>query len=122
MLMDMGCEHRGYGSDITCSFPVNGSFTKDQKFIFDTVAQAQINVCKAMKPGVEWADMHDLALRTICVGLIETGVLIGDIEDIMKAGVGTHFMPHGLGHMVYHDSTLTYITHHTYHTSTYTHY
>jgi Xaa-Pro dipeptidase len=34
-LNDMGCSYHGYASDITCSFPVNGRFTADQKFIYE---------------------------------------------------------------------------------------
>lgn len=100
MLMDMGCETRGYGSDITCSFPVNGKFTPDQKHIFDTVALAQTRVMQAMKAGVQWIDMHELALKTVVEGLISAGILVGDVDAMMKANVGAHFMPHGLGHLV----------------------
>jgi Xaa-Pro dipeptidase len=100
MLMDMGCESLGYGSDISCSFPVNGKFTADQKLIFDTIALAQTRVMQAMQPGVQWMDMHELALRTVAEGLLQAGVLVGPLDEIMKAGVPTYFMPHGLGHLV----------------------
>jgi Xaa-Pro dipeptidase len=100
MLMDMGCELKCYGSDITCSFPVSGKFTPNQKTIFDTVALCQIKVMQAMKPGVEWVDMHELALRTVVEGLTNAGVLVGPIDEMMKAYVGAFFMPHGLGHLM----------------------
>jgi len=32
-LLDMGCEYHGYTADITCSFPNNGKFTKEQREI-----------------------------------------------------------------------------------------
>jgi Xaa-Pro dipeptidase len=33
LLLDMGAEYWGYASDITCSFPVNGKFTPEQKIV-----------------------------------------------------------------------------------------
>ena len=40
MLIDMGCEYHRYGSDITCSFPVNGKFTEDQRIVYNCVLDA----------------------------------------------------------------------------------
>lgn len=53
-LLDMGAEYRGYASDITCSFPINGKFSEDQRVIYEGVLAAQKSVMAAMKPGVSW--------------------------------------------------------------------
>lgn len=47
----MGGEYYCYASDITCSYPVNGKFTKDQKCIYEAVLKASQAVQKALKPG-----------------------------------------------------------------------
>lgn len=47
----MGCSYYGYASDITCSFPVNGVFTEDQKLIYEAVFHARNAVMAAAKPG-----------------------------------------------------------------------
>lgn len=39
-LFDMGGEYYCYCSDITCSFPVNGKFTSDQRLIYEAVLAA----------------------------------------------------------------------------------
>jgi hypothetical protein len=47
----MGASYCGYTSDITCSFPVNGKFTKDQAVIYNAVLNANRAVMNAAKPG-----------------------------------------------------------------------
>ncbi|KAJ3691963.1 hypothetical protein LUZ60_012313 [Juncus effusus] len=99
-LMDMGAEYHFYGSDITCSFPVNGKFTKDQTIIYNAVLKAHDNVIYSMKPGISWIDMHKLAEKTILQDLIKEGILFGDLNEMMKERIGAIFMPHGLGHFL----------------------
>lgn len=99
-LLDMGGNYRGYASDITCSFPVNGKFTEAQKRIYNAVLDAHDRVMHSMKPGVSWVDMHLLAIRTVCKHLIEVGVLKGTVEALMEKKVMQFFQPHGLGHLL----------------------
>lgn len=60
-MFDMGAEYHCYGADISRSFPVNGTFSEDQRQIYSTVLAAQQAVMDAMKPGVSYAKMHRLA-------------------------------------------------------------
>lgn len=99
-LFDMGGEYYCYTSDITCSFPVNGKFTDDQKLIYNAVLKANLAVQKACKPGVEWATMHKLSNRVLLEELKEGGLLRGDVDEMMKVHLGAIFMPHGLGHLM----------------------
>ena len=99
-LLDMGGEYHRYASDITCSFPANGKFTSQQKWIYQAVLDAQKAVFNAMKPGVSWVEMHKLAARTISKHLIEQGLLYGTVEEIEKNEVMYRFQPHGLGHLI----------------------
>ena len=48
----MGGEYCCYTSDITCSFPVTGKFTDDQKMIYSAVLKANRTVMDAVKPGL----------------------------------------------------------------------
>ncbi|KAF6145333.1 hypothetical protein GIB67_016794 [Kingdonia uniflora] len=99
-LLDMGAEYHFYGSDITCSFPVNGKFTSDQHIIYNAVLEAHDLVISRMKPGVCWVDMHKLAEKVILESLKTKGVLIGDVDEMMAERLGAIFMPHGLGHFL----------------------
>lgn len=99
-LLDMGAEYHAYCSDITCSFPVSGKFTKDQKLIYTGVLMAVKAVEEAMKPGVSWVDMHRLATRSILEHLKGAGVLEGDVADMVAVNLGATFLPCGLGHFI----------------------
>ncbi|CAN0901392.1 Xaa-Pro dipeptidase [Linum grandiflorum] len=99
-LFDMGAEYHFYGSDITCSFPVNGKFTSDQSLIYNAVLDAHNTVISAMKPRVTWIDMHKLAETVILQSLKAGGIIVGEVEDMMAERFGAVFMPHGLGHFL----------------------
>lgn len=99
-LFDMGGEYCCYASDITCSFPVSGRFTNEQRIIYEAVLDANRRVMKAVRPGVSWVEMHLLAERTQLEHLKEAGLVQGDIDEMMKVRLGALFMPHGLGHLI----------------------
>lgn len=100
LLFDMGANYFGYCADITCSFPANGKFTEDQRFIYNAVLAACQIVHANARPGVNWADMHELSNRMLLSKLKEGGLLQGDVDDMMHAGINGIFQPHGLGHLI----------------------
>ncbi|KAH8391629.1 hypothetical protein KR200_001901 [Drosophila serrata] len=99
-LFDMGANYCGYAADITCTFPANGKFTADQKFIYNAVLDARNAVMSTARDGVSWVDMHKLAGRVLLQRLTEGGVLKGDVDEMLEAGVSGVFQPHGLGHLI----------------------
>jgi len=99
-LLDMGAEYYCYTSDITCSYPANGTFTNKQKVIYNAVLKASRAVMAALKPGVSWVDMHLLANRVTLEELTAAGILRGSVDDMMAANLGATFQPHGLGHFL----------------------
>ncbi|TMW49509.1 hypothetical protein DOY81_005399 [Sarcophaga bullata] len=99
-LFDMGANYCGYAADITCSFPANGKFTEDQKFIYNAVLDARNAVLKEAKDGVSWVDMHRLSCRVLLQRLQAGGMLQGDVDEMLAAGLAGVFQPHGLGHLI----------------------
>jgi len=99
-LFDMGAEYCCYTSDITCSFPANGKFTSKQRVIYEAVLASSRAVMKALKPGVSWTDMHLLSERVSLEALKAAGLLVGDVDEMMKVRLGAVFQPHGLGHFL----------------------
>ena len=53
-----------------------------------------------MRPGVAWADLHRLMWRVQLQALIEAGVLLGDLDEMLAAGLGAVFTPCGMGHLI----------------------
>ena len=102
ILMDMGGLAAGYVSDVTSTVPVNGTFTQEQKDIYNIVLEANQEVKKNAKPGVSWLDMHLLAEKVILTGLQKLGFLDGsaDVQEMVNNRVCYYFMPHGLGHLM----------------------
>jgi Xaa-Pro dipeptidase len=99
-LNDSGAQYHGYASDITCTFPVNGTFSAQQRDIYESVLAANRAVQRAMKPGVLWPEMHRLAERVIAERLHDIGLIKGSIDELMAQHIPALFMPHGLGHLM----------------------
>ena len=99
-LNDSGAQYHGYVSDITCSYPINGKFTSEQRSVYDAVLAANLAVQRTMKPGTPWPDMHRLAERTIVERLKDIGIVKGSMDELLARHVPALFMPHGLGHLM----------------------
>lgn len=98
VLIDAGAEYQHYSSDITRTFPANGKFTKEQRAIYDLVLKAQEDAIQAIAPGITWDDIEGVVCRTLTEGLIELGILKGDLETLLENGACRQFYMHGAGH------------------------
>ncbi len=98
LLVDAAAQVDHMTSDITRTFPVNGSFTAPQRAVYDLVLAAQEAVIAACKPGLPYTDMHDIAVQTLTEGMVELGLLPGPVEDAVEFGWYREFYFHGTGH------------------------
>ena len=99
LLVDAGAEAvSNYCSDFTRTIPVGGKFTNRQKDIYDIVLAANNHAFSISAPGVRYVDVHIASSRIIVEGLRSLGLVHGNIDDAVAAGVHSLFMPHGLGH------------------------
>ena len=100
VLVDAGAEYRGYASDITRTFPVNGRFTKEQRALHDLVGAAQAAALAQAKPGVAYEAGHHAAVQVLTEGLLSLGLLKGRLEkNIADAGYRRFYM-HKTGHWI----------------------
>ena len=99
LLCDAGGEHlKGYVSDHTRTFPVNGKFTQKQKDIYNIVLAAHDAAAAALRPNMMYTEYSDAAFRTLIEGLKALDLVRGSVDDAIAAGAAYLFMPHGLGH------------------------
>ena len=98
-VIDAGAEIAShYCSDHTRTLPTGGKFTQKQKDIYTIVLAANDYAREAARPGVCYRDVHLGAAKIIVQGLKNLGLIHGDVDEMVAAGVQGLFMPHGLGH------------------------
>ncbi len=98
VLIDAGVEYKGYASDITRTFPVNGKFTSPQKLIYQLVLDAQEAAFNKIKPGNHWDEPHFAAVNVITKGLLKLGLLKGSLEQLIDDEKYKEFYMHRTGH------------------------
>jgi Xaa-Pro aminopeptidase len=92
VLMDLGAEYRGYTADITRTVPADGTFSPEQKAIYEIVLEAQEAAFKACKPGTLMRETTRIAREVVDKRLAEIG--------LVKAGEPHEYFPHGVSHHI----------------------
>ena len=98
LLIDAGCELDGYASDITRTFPVNGKFSAAQKDAYEVVLAAQTAAIAAVRPGATWIAPHDAAVRVLTQGMVDLGLLKGEVDGLIESNAFNRFYMHRTGH------------------------
>ena len=101
LLVDAGAETPlGWGSDVTRTWPANGTFSPEQKDIYNVVLAARDAGIEKVAPGVEYREIHLTAARVLAEGLVALGILRGDPETLVDRDAHALFFPHGVGHLL----------------------
>lgn len=99
MVIDAGVESNDhYASDFTRTYPTGGKFTPKQRDIYQTVYECNNLAFEMTKPGITYKEVHLAACRHMLDNLSALGLVRGDIDEMLAAGIAGLFMPHGLGH------------------------
>ena len=80
VIFDVGCELRGYATDIGRTFPVGGKFTQRQAELVTMVTQVADAVHKAIKPGTTLRKLQAVARSAIPPAerrFMQTGLFFG---------------------------------------------
>ena len=102
VLIDAGCELDSYASDITRTFPANGTFTAPQRQLYDLVLASQQAAVDATKAGARFTDPHEASVKVLAQGMLDVGLLdknkVGSLEDVIEKRSYFQFYMHRTGH------------------------
>jgi Xaa-Pro aminopeptidase len=74
VVMDAAAEYEGYAADITRTIPVSGTFTKEQRAIYQLVRDAQAAAERNSKPGMSASAAQDSSVAVRTKGLAALGL------------------------------------------------
>ncbi len=100
LLIDAGAEYKGYASDITRTFPINGRYTEGQREIYDLVLETQMSCIEMVRPGTTHDELKQHSVEMLTEGMVRLGLLKGKPADLIKEEKYKQFYMHGLGHLL----------------------
>ncbi|HEX5076716.1 MAG TPA: Xaa-Pro aminopeptidase [Gemmatimonadaceae bacterium] len=110
VVIDAATQYEGYAADVTRTIPVSGTYTDDQKKIYQIVRDAQAAAERNSKPGMSAKAASDSSIAVRAKGLVALGLAESetatfdppwkvDCSATPVACTQTYFwMIHGLGH------------------------
>lgn len=102
VLIDAACELDGYASDITRTFPANGTFTGPQRSLYELVLAAQEAAIAATHAGARFTDLHDASVKVLAQGMLDVGLLdknkVGTLSDVIENKNYFQFYMHKTSH------------------------
>ncbi len=99
LVVDAGVEsNEHYASDFTRTYPTSGKFTTKQREIYQIVYECNELAYSLCKPGITYREVHLATARKMLESLSALGLVHGDLEEMLAAGIAGLFQPHGLGH------------------------
>jgi Xaa-Pro aminopeptidase len=121
LVMDIGASYRGYAADVTRTIPVSGTFTPEQRAIYQIVRDAQAAAEREAQVGADASSMTRAAARTLAQGLARLGLIqaadatfdCSRDDAIAQCPQLQLFYMHGLGHGIgldVHDPEQYYFT------------
>ena len=120
VVMDIGASYRGYAADVTRTVPVSGTFSGEQRAIYQVVRDAQAAAEKEAVIGAPAKKMSDAASATLAAGLARLGLVESPQATYDCSADGTRqcsqlslYYMHGLGHGIgleVHDPEQYYFT------------
>jgi Xaa-Pro aminopeptidase len=103
LLLDAGVEAESlYTADITRTLPISGTFSAEQRTVYDLVYEAQKAAFAQVKPGNDFLDPHNAAMRVLAQGLIDLGILKCSLDEALdpQKQFYKRYTLHGTSHML----------------------
>ena len=97
LLMDIGAASLGgYSADVTRTIPVNGTFSPEQREIYELVLKASDAAMEKMQPGYHMLDCNHKAMEIMVEGLHQMGL----IPDTTSWWQKRFFIQHRVNHYI----------------------
>ena len=110
LVMDVGAGYGGYAADVTRTVPVSGTFTREQRAVYQIVRDAQEAAARVAGPGAPYQAWRDSSRAVVARGVARLGLTQGvDAtfdppwadscrQDPSRCRQDFLYMAHGLGH------------------------
>jgi Xaa-Pro aminopeptidase len=98
VLIDAGCELEGYASDVTRTYPVGGVYRGAQRAVYEAVLEANLAGLALAKPGATLPQIHQATTRKLVEGMVELGLLAGDVDELIRSEAHRRFYMHNTSH------------------------
>lgn len=98
VLMDAGCEYHGYTSDITRTWPINGTFTREQKLLYEIVLDVQIALIQALKEMPSLDQLYRNMCSLLAKNLQEIGLIPESLSGNKLLTTMHMYCPHHVSH------------------------
>ncbi|KAA9132090.1 Xaa-Pro dipeptidase [Marinihelvus fidelis] len=96
-LIDAGATVHAYCSDITRTWAQQPGEFAD---LVDAMDRLQLDLCDAMRAGVDYRDLHLRTHQAVATVLEDAGIINVSAESAVASGLSAVFFPHGLGHYI----------------------
>jgi Xaa-Pro aminopeptidase len=98
VLIDAGAEVDLYTADVTRAFPASGRFTPAQRAVYEVVLKAADLCIGLTKPGESVDELHEKAVRVLTEGMVQLGLLDGDVDALVKDSSYRRYYMHRTSH------------------------
>lgn len=110
VVLDVGAGYHGYAADVTRTLPVSGTFTADQRALYQLVRDAQTAAERVARAGASYMAWTDSARAVIARGVTRLGLTEGANATFdppwadqcprqpVRCTQAFLYMAHGLGH------------------------
>ena len=93
LLTDLGAEVDGYSADVTRTYPADGTFSAEQRAIYEVVLAAQNETLPLMRPGHRFLEIHERAQAVVGRELVKLGLMTKNVPEQSEL-----YLFHGPGH------------------------
>lgn len=106
VMVDAGCQYKGYCSDVSRSWPVNGRFSSAQRLMYELILDVQFKCIEMARVGncfrgerCTLNSIHSFAVEQLTAGLMDLGFMKGlTLEEAVSSRAYSNWFDHSIGH------------------------